>query len=111
VEREVYKCFGFVLFLFYNCCYFKKVTQIYKTLEIKYSMEIEMKIEHWRKKAELFLEKNIQCFIKTLDGTYHSADILLVGQDAIYIYDFIKKKKFRIYWLDIFLFEEYQEGK
>jgi hypothetical protein len=74
-------------------------------------MDIEMKIEHWRKKAELFLKKNIRCFIKTLEGSFHSADILLVGQDSIYIYDFIKKEKFRIYWLDIFLFEEYQEGK
>ena len=72
-------------------------------------IDIETKIEHWRLKAELFLKNNTQCFIKTLDHSYHSADILLVGEDTILIYDFIKKEKFKVYWIDITLFSEYKE--
>ena len=72
------------------------------------NIDIETKIERWRIKAELFLEDNIKCFIKTIDGGYHSAEILFVGLNYIIVYDFIKKEKFRIYWLDIFLFEEYK---
>jgi hypothetical protein len=72
-------------------------------------IEIKNKIERWKLKAELFLENNIKCFIKSLDGGYYSGDILLVGDNWISIYDFIKKKNFRIFWLDIILFEEYKE--
>lgn len=73
------------------------------------TININTKIERWRAKAELFLENNIKCFIKTIDGSFHSADILFVGLNFIYIYDFIKKEKFRVYWLDITLFEEYKK--
>ena len=74
------------------------------------NIDIKTKIDRWREKAELFLDENIKCFIKTLDGGYHSADILFVGQNVLDIYDFIKKENFRIYWLDIILFEEYEES-
>lgn len=73
------------------------------------NIDINTKIEHWRIKAELFLKNNTQCFIKTLDHSYHSADILLVGEDTILIYDFIKRKNFKVYWIDITLFSEYVE--
>ena len=72
-------------------------------------IDIKTKIDRWRGKAELFLNEDIKCFIKTLDGGFHSADILFVGQNVLDIYDFIKKENFRIYWLDIILFEEYKE--
>ena len=72
-------------------------------------IDIETKIERWRQKAELFLKEDIKCFLKTIDGGFHSADILLVGLNNLLIYDFIKKEKFRIYWLDVLLFEEYEE--
>ena len=71
-------------------------------------IDIHTKIEHWKLKAELFLDENIKCFIKTIDGAYHSADILLVGERAIEFYDFVKKEKFRVYWIDIILFEEFK---
>jgi hypothetical protein len=71
--------------------------------------EIESKIERWRLKAELFLENNIRCFIKSLDGGYYSGDILLVGDNWISIYDIIKKENFRIFWLDVIFFEEYKK--
>lgn len=74
------------------------------------TIDIETKIEHWRLKAELFLKNNTKCFIKTFDDAYHSADILLVGEDTILIYDFIKEQKFKIYWVDISLFSEYVES-
>ena len=71
-------------------------------------MNIESKIERWRIKAELFLKNDTSCFLKTLDGSYHSADILLVGEDTLLIYDFIKNQKFKIYWIDVTFFEEYE---
>jgi len=73
------------------------------------NIDIKTKIERWKALAELFLENNIKCFIKILDGGYHSANILFIGENYLTIYDFIKKENFRIYWLDIILFEEYSE--
>ena len=73
------------------------------------NIDMNTKIERFKAKADLFLNKNIKAFIKTLDGGYHSADILLVGEDTLFIYDFVKKLKFKIYWYDIILFEEYKE--
>ena len=74
-------------------------------------IDIKTKIEHWRLKAELFLKNNTRCFMKTLDHSYHSADILLVGEDTILIYDFIKEKNFKIWWVDVTLFSEYKESR
>lgn len=71
--------------------------------------KIDNKIERWRLKAELFLENDIKCFIKSLDGGYYSGDILLVGDNWISVYDIVKKKNFRIFWLDVILFEEYKK--
>ena len=73
-------------------------------------IDIETKIERWKIKAELFLKNNTQCFIKTIDRDYHSADILVIGEDTILIYDFIKQQKFKVYWVDITLFCEYVES-
>lgn len=73
-------------------------------------IDIETKIEHWRLKAELFLKKDKRCFLKTIQGGYHSSDILFVGDETLVIYDFIKKQKFQIYWIDVILFDEYKEG-
>lgn len=67
------------------------------------------KIDRWKDKADLFLKKDVRCFIKTIDGGFYSADILSVGEDTILINDFIKLNKFKIYWLDIILFEEYKK--
>ena len=72
-------------------------------------INIETKIERWRGKAELFLQENTKCFLKTIDGGFYSADILFVGLNSLEIFDFIKKEKFRIYWLDVLLFEEWKE--
>ena len=77
-------------------------------------IQLQEKIERWKDKAELFIENNIQCFIKTLDGAYYSSDILFVGENWVYVYDFVKKDKYRIFWLDVILFEEFknkEEGK
>jgi len=75
------------------------------------NIDINIKIERWKEKAEDFLENNIRCFIKSLDGGYYSGDILLVGDNWISIYDIIKKENFRIFWLDIILFEEWKEKR
>ena len=72
-------------------------------------IDINTKIERWRAKAELFLKENIKCIIKTIDGSLHSADILLVDLNYLHIYDFVKKEKFRVYWLDVLLFEEWKD--
>ena len=73
-------------------------------------IDITTKINRWRSKAEVFLENKIKCFIKTIDGSYHSANVLFIGENWLVIYDFIKKEKFRVYWLDMLLFEEYKES-
>jgi len=72
-------------------------------------ISIEYKIKRWIDKAKYFLQNDIKCFLKTLNGGYHSASILLVGERFILIDDFIKKEKFKIYWFDVILFEEYKE--
>ena len=72
-------------------------------------INLNMKIERWREKAELFLTNNIKCFIKTIDGSFHSADILFTGLNYLTIYDFIKKENFRVYWLDVLLVEEWKD--
>ena len=74
-------------------------------------IDIHTKIEHWKLKAHLFLDENIKCFIKTIDGAYHSAEIKSITDRAIEIYDFVKKELFRVYWIDIILFEEFKEDK
>ena len=73
------------------------------------NIDINTKIEHWILKAELFLKEDKKVFIKTINGAYHSGDIILVGKKDLLIYDFIKKEKFCLYWIDIILFEEYKE--
>ena len=74
-------------------------------------IDIETKINRWQKKADLFLKENIKCFIKTIGNDFHSADILFVGESNLLIYDFIKKEKFKIYWFDVLMFEEWVENK
>ena len=59
-------------------------------------IDINTKIERWKEKAEVFLENNIKCFIKTIDGSFHSGDILFVGNLYLVVSDIIKKEKFRI---------------
>jgi len=72
-------------------------------------IELHEKIERWKDKAEVFLENNIKCFIKSLDGGYYSGDVLLVGNNWISVYDIVRKKNFRVFWLDIVLFEEFKK--
>lgn len=72
-------------------------------------IDIETKIEHWKRKAEVFLENNIKGFIKTLDGTFHSCNILFVGDIYLTIFDFVKQENFRLYWMDVIFFDEYKE--
>jgi len=72
-------------------------------------MKIKIKIERWKDKAELFLEDKIKCFIKTIDDSFYSGDIVFVGENSLTVYDIYKKEKFRIYWLDMALFEEYKK--
>jgi len=74
-------------------------------------IDIETKIERWKEKAEYFLQNDIKCFLKTLDGGFHSADILLVGDRFILIEDFIKNRKVKIYWFDVLFFDEYREDR
>jgi len=75
------------------------------------NLNLKLKLERWRIKAELFLENNIDCFIKTLDDGWYSGKILFVGENYITIYDIIKKENFRIYWLDVVLFKELEEKR
>ena len=72
------------------------------------NIDIKIKIERWKNKAEYFLQNDIRCFIKTLDGGFYSADILTVGDSFILVEDFIKNRKVKIYWFDVLFFDEYK---
>jgi len=76
---------------------------------MKIPITLQEKIQRWQIKAELFLENNIQIFIKTLEGAYYSGDVIFVGESSITIYDIVKKENCRVYFLDIDKFEEYKK--
>jgi hypothetical protein len=70
------------------------------------------KIERWKGLAELFLKNNTQAYIKEINGDFHFCDILLVGEESIYIYNFgpeqRKGLKDKVYWYLISEFDEYK---
>lgn len=73
---------------------------------------IRNKVERLKVKAELFLNKNIKTFIKTVHDDYYFCDILLVGDIYLYIYSFAGKRKGekdRLIWTDISEIFEYKE--
>ena len=78
---------------------------------MKIPITIQEKITRWKDKAEVFLENNIKVFIKTIEGAYYSGDILFVGELTLTVYDNVKKKNCKIYWLDVTLFEEFEKEK
>lgn len=70
------------------------------------------KIERFRGKAEVFLKNNTKAFIVDINNDYYFCDILIVGDDYLYIQHFTGKKKGekeRILWYDIIKFDEYEE--
>ena len=72
------------------------------------------KVERYKGKAEVFLRNNIKAFIINTAGDYFFCNILLVGEDYLYVQHFTGKKKSekeRIVWFDIIKFEEYEEKK
>ena len=73
---------------------------------------VKDKIERLKGKAEIFLKNNTKAFIVDIDDNYYFCDILLVGEDYLYVKHFTGKKKGekeRVVWFDIIKFEEYQE--
>jgi len=75
---------------------------------------IKDSVERLRLKAELFLKKDIKAFIIDIFNNYYFCDILVVGEDYLYVKNFIGKRKGendRILWYDILKIDEYkQEG-
>ena len=70
------------------------------------------KVERFKGKAEIFLKNNTRAFIVDISDNYYFCDILLVGEDYLYVQHFTGKKKSekeRIVWFDIIKFEEYEE--
>jgi len=70
------------------------------------------KVERYKGKAEIFLKNNTHAFIVDISDNYYFCDILLVGEDYLYVKHFTGKKKYekeRILWFDIIKFEEYRE--
>lgn len=74
--------------------------------------EIRKTIERFKIKAEDFLNNNIRAFIIDVHDTYYFCDIILVGDEGIYIQNFKgfrEGEKQRIFWADIVKFEEYKD--
>lgn len=73
------------------------------------------KVERFKATAELFLEKDIDIFIKDIDDNIYFARVLLVGEDTITIECFGPPKKnglkYHLYWPLIVELNEYKEGK
>jgi len=70
------------------------------------------KVERYKGKAEVFLKNNTKAFIVNINEDYFFCDILLIGEDYLYVRHFTGKKKGekeRIVWFDIIKFEEYEE--
>ena len=75
---------------------------------------IKEKVERIKAKAELFLKNDTKVFIVDTLDNYYWCDILLIGEDYLFVQHFTGKKKFekeRILWLDIIKFEEYKENE
>lgn len=69
-------------------------------------------VERFKGKAEVFLKNNTPVFIIDTADNYYFCDILLIGEDYLYIQHFTGKKKGekeRIVWFDILKFEEYKD--
>jgi len=74
--------------------------------------DIRETIERFKIKAEDFLKNNIKAFIIDVNDTYYFCDIILVGDEGVYIQNFKgvrKGEKERIFWADIVKFEGYKE--
>jgi hypothetical protein len=68
-------------------------------------------IERYKGKAEVFLKNNTRAFIIDISNNYYFCDILVVGEDYLYVQHFTGKKKLekeRILWYDIIKFDEYE---
>ena len=86
----------------------------YKEHLIKQVMDNGLKemMERFKVKAEIFLKNNTKAFIVDTKDDWHFCYIILVGEDFLEIQHFEgdRKAEFeRIYWTDIFKFEEYRE--
>ena len=70
------------------------------------------KVERFKGKSEIFIKNNTKTFIIDIYDNYYFCNILVVGEDYLYIQHFTGKKKFekeRILWYDILKIEEYKE--
>ena len=73
---------------------------------------INEKLDRLKEKAELFLKENTRVFIIDIYNEYYFCDILIVGENHLYIQHFKGKKKLekeRLMWLDIIRLDEYEE--
>ena len=62
--------------------------------------------------SEVFLKNNTRAFIIDTFNNYYFCDILVIGEDYLYVQHFTGKKKLekeRILWFDIIKFDEYNE--
>lgn len=78
----------------------------------KMENEIRNKIERWTIKAEAFLKNNTKAFIVDINNTYYFCDILFVGEDGVYVYNFKGQRageKENIFWADVERLDEYRE--
>lgn len=73
-----------------------------------------MEITELTKRAEIFLKNDMQVFIKDCYDNFYFAEILIIGKDWIYVYNFKGNRqgqKTRILWIDIVELNEYRGEK
>lgn len=75
-------------------------------------MDVKEKVERFKIKAKIFLDKNIKAFIEDIGNDYFFCEIVSVQEDCIEVVGFAGRRKFerdRIFFVDILRLEEYEE--
>lgn len=75
-------------------------------------LDIKEKVERFKVKASIFLNKKIKAFIEDVGKDYYFCEIVSVQEDYIEVVGFAGRRKYerdRIFFIDILRFEEYEE--
>ena len=73
---------------------------------------IKDKVERIKAKAQIFLDEKIKAFVEDSLGNYYFCNIIKVEDNYIFVKGFAGKRKHetdRIFFIDIYRLEEYQE--
>jgi len=89
------------------------IIKIYKEKRFKVRMGLEEGWNRWRELALIFLKEDKRVYIKDVNGNWFFGEILLVGEEMVYIQCFAPEQRagerVRVYYPVIVKFEEFKE--